>query len=94
MTTEELNQKWVFYKSACDAKGIDAGTKEDFIKRNSPKNFKPDYLIDVTPKPECLSAKTPLFKAEENITLSRRELRRMLEDAAQRGYELGIKESA
>jgi len=94
MNTEELHRQWAFYKSACDAKGIDAGTKEDFIKRNTPKDFKPDYLLEVTPKLGCLHVRIPLFKAEENITLSRRELRHMLEDAAQRGYELGVKESA
>lgn len=94
MNTKELEQQWAFYKSVCDAKGIDAGTKEEFIKRNTPKDFKPDYLLEVTPKLECLHVKTPLFKAEENITISRRVLKRMLEDAVQRGYELGIKESA
>ena len=73
---------------------MDAGTKEAFIERQSPKDFKPDYLLDKTPKPVCLHVKTPLLKAEENITLSRRELKRMLEEVAFRAYELGKKESA
>ncbi len=94
MTQKELEQQWVFYKSACDAKGIDAGTKEEFIKRNSPSDFKPDYLLDKTTKTPCLIVKTPLMQAEENITISRRELKRMLEEVALRAYELGIKESA
>ena len=94
MTQEEfLNKQWEGYKKICDKKGIESGTKEDFITRNTPKDFKPDYLLDVVPKGKCLHVKTPLMQAEENITISRRELRRMLEDVAQRGYELG-KESA
>lgn len=94
MNANELDQQWVFYKSTCDAKGIEAGTKEEFIKRNSNAVFTSDCLLDVTPKPPCLSVKTPLFKAEDNITLSRRELMCMLEEVALRAYELGIKESA
>lgn len=94
MNQDELHRQWVFYKSMCDEKGMDSGTKEDFIKRNSTKDFKPDYLLDRNPKPECLRVKTPLMKPEENITIPRRVLRRMLEDAAKRGYELGKEESA
>lgn len=94
MNTKELEQQWASYKATCDQNGMDAGTKEDFIKRNTTKDFKPDYLLDKTPKPPCLKVKTPLMKAEENIIISRRELRRMLQDAAQRGYDLAKEEVA
>lgn len=94
MTPKELDIQWVFYKSMCDEKGMDAGTKEAFIKRNTIKEYKPDHLLEVNPKPECLRVETPLFKAEENITISRRVLKRMLEDAVERGYELAKKEVA
>lgn len=89
-----LEKQWEWYQKICKEKDMDAGTKEDFIKRNSPSDFKPDYLLNKTPKPPCLSVRTPLMKPEENITISRRELRRMLEEVAQRGYELGKGEVA
>ena len=71
---------------------MDAGTKEAFIERQSPKHFKPDCLLDRTPKSLCLSVIAPLLKAEENITISRIELRRMLEEVALRAYEFGKSE--
>lgn len=92
MTQDEfLEKQWLTYKKVCEEKGMDTGTKEAFIERNTPKDYKPDQLLEVTPKPTCLKVKTPLMKAEENVTISRRELRRMLQDAAQRGYELAKK---
>ncbi len=90
---EFLERQWVSYQKVCKEKNMNSGTKEEFIKRNTPKDYTPDCLLNVTYKAECLHVKAPLFKAEENVTLSRRELRHMLEDAAQLGYELG-KESA
>ena len=92
--TEFLEKQWLRYEKICKEKGMDAGTKEAFIERQSPKDFKPDYLLDVTPKSKCLHVKTPLMQAEENITLSRRELKSMLEEVALKAYELGTKESA
>ena len=92
--TDFLEKQWQNYQDKCIEKGMDAGTKEAFIERQSPKHFKPDCLLERTPKSLCLSVRTPLLKAEENITLSRRELRRMLEEVALRAYELGVKESA
>ena len=95
MTHQEfLEKQWATYKKICDQKGMDTGTKEAFIERNTPKDYKPDQLLEVTPKPACLKVKTPLMKAEENVTISRRVLRRMLEDATKRGYELGKEDSA
>lgn len=95
MTQHEfLEKQWQMYEKVCLEKGMDAGTKEAFIERQTPRNFTADTLLETRPKSNVLHVKTPLFKTEENITMSRRELRRMLEDAAQRGYELGIKESA
>ena len=95
MTHQEfLEKQWATYKKICDQKGMDTGTKEAFIERNTPKDYKPDQLLEVTLKPACLKVKTPLMKAEENVTISRRELKRMLEEVALRAYELGIKESA
>jgi len=92
--TDFLEKQWLRYEKICKEKGMDAGTKEAFMERQSPKDFKPDYLLDKTPKTPCLIVKTPLMKPEENITISRRELKRMLEEVALRAYELGIKESA
>jgi hypothetical protein len=89
---EFLEKQWATYKQACKVNNIDPGEKEAFIARNMPKDYKPDYLLDKTPKPKSLMPKEPLFKAEENITISRRTLKEMLEDAAQKGYELAIKE--
>ncbi|WP_067177047.1 hypothetical protein [Sulfurospirillum sp. UCH001] len=95
MTHEKfLEKQWQNYQTICNMKGMDAGTKEDYIKRQTPTYYKPDVLLEKTPKSPCLSVKTPILKAEENITLSRRELKRMLEEVALRAYELGIKESA
>lgn len=93
MSQEEfLKKHWASYQKRCVQLGIETGTKEGFITRNTPKDYKPDYLTEKTPKAECLKIKTPLFKAEENITIPRRVLKRMLEDAAKRGYQLAIKE--
>ena len=95
MTQEEfLEKQWKNYQAVCHMKGMLTGTKEDFIKRQTPKDFKPDMLLEKTLKSPCLSVKTPLFKAEENITIPRRVLNKMLEEAVKRGYELGIQESA
>ena len=95
MTHEEfLEKQWLRYEKICKEKGMDAGTKEAFIERQSPKHFKLDCLLERTPKSLCLSVREPLLKAEENITLSRRELRRMLEEVALRAYELGKGEVA
>ena len=94
MTHEEfLEKQWQNYQAVCNMKGMDAGTKEDYIKRQTPTYYKPDVLLEKTLKSPCLSVKTPLFKAEENITIPRRVLNKMLEEAAKRGYELGIQES-
>lgn len=89
---EFLETLWDTYQKVCEQRKIDPGTKEAFIMRNMPKGYKPDDLLDKAPKPKSLMPKAPLFKAEENITISRRELRKMLEDAAQRGYTLAIQE--
>ena len=94
MTQEEfLEKQWENYQAVCHMKGMTTGTKEDFIKRQTPKDFKPDMLLEKTLKSPCFSVKTPLFKAEENITIPRRVLNKMLEEAAKRGYALGIQES-
>jgi len=82
--TDFLEKQWLRYEKICKEKGMDAGTKEAFMERQSPKDFKPDYLLDKTPKTPCLIVKTPLMKPEENITISRRELKRMLEEVALR----------
>lgn len=95
MTHDEFIEKqWLRYEKICKEKGMEAGTKEAFIERQTPKNFTVDTLLEIKPKSTCLHVKVPLLKAEENITISRRELRKMLEEVAQRGYELGLKESA
>lgn len=73
---------------------MEAGTKEAFIERQTPKNFTVDTLLEIKPKGEYLHVKVPIFKAEENIIISRRELRNMLKEAAQRGYEIGKEERA
>jgi|GEM_PF-5372636 len=95
MTQDEFIEKqWLRYEKICKEKGMEAGTKEAFIERQTPKNFTVDTLLETKPKSTCLHVKVPLLKAEENITMSRRELRKMLEEVAQRRYELGLKESA
>lgn len=89
---EFLEKQWEAYRQKCIELNIEIGTKEGFIARNTPKGFKPDDLLDKAPKPECLTIIPPLMKVEENITISRRVLRKMLEIAAQKGYELAINE--
>ena len=90
-----LEKQWSAYQRMCEQKGIDAGTKEAFLERNTPKHYSTDTLGTQTPKnPSLIKESLPLFKAEENIILSKRELRNMLSYAAQRGYELGKSEAA
>ena len=92
--TEFLEKQWHRYQFVCVQRGIDAGTKEAFLERNTPKHYSTDTLLSPTPKtPSLLKESLPLFKAEENILLSRRELKNMLSLAAQMGYELGKKEA-
>ena len=74
-------------------RAIDAGTKEAFFERQMPKNYTVDTLLERREKmPSLIKERLPLFQAEENVTLSRRELKKMLLEAAQRGYELGMSE--
>ena len=95
MTHEEfLEKQWLRYEKICKEKGMEAGTKEAFIERQTPKNFTVDTLLEIKPKSTCLHVKVPLMQAEENITISRRELKSMLEEVALKAYELGTKESA
>lgn len=95
MTHDEFIEKqWLRYEKICKEKGMEAGTKEAFIERQTPKNFTVDTLLEIKPKGAYLHVKVPLMQAEENITLSRRELKRMLEEVALKAYELGTKESA
>lgn len=91
---EFLEKQWSAYQFVCEQKGIDAGTKEAFLERNTPKHYSTDTLSTQTLKsPSLLKESLPLFKAEENIILSKRELRNMLLLAAQKGYELGKSEA-
>ena len=90
---EFLEKQWRAYQKVCEQKGMDAGTQEAFLERNTPKHYSTDTLGTQTPKnPSLIKASLPLFKAEENIIISKRELRNMLSYAAQKGYELGLSE--
>ena len=52
------------YQGMCVQKGIDAGTKEAFLERNTPKHYSTDTLGTQTPKnPSLIKESLPLFKA-------------------------------
>ncbi|MFW9625129.1 MAG: hypothetical protein ACMV1K_00180 [Sulfurospirillum sp.] len=56
-----LEKQWIQYEKVCNEKGIDAGTKEDFFERQTPKSFKPDMLLDKR-------SREPILETTEHLT--------------------------
>jgi hypothetical protein len=72
-----LEKQWIQYEKVCIKKGIEAGTKEDFMERQTPKIFKPDMLFDKRSSEPILETTkhltetndgeiTPLFKTKKD----------------------------
>ena len=68
--TEFLEKQWLRYEKICKEKGMDAGTKEAFIERQSPKEYKPDQLLEKKEKAQSLIKVEDKIVVEEVIEIA------------------------